>query len=85
MEGLSMTAQDSQLTPDILYPHWQNEYEAALVELDNNLLQERIDAAEAAIYRRLQQLSQDSNHHTERHVINDALASLAGLRLRNRN
>ena len=85
MEGLSMTAQDSQLTPDILYPHWQNEYEAALVELDNNLLQERIDAAEAAIYRRLQQLSQDSNHHTERHVINDALASLAGLRVRNRN
>jgi len=79
-----MTAQDSQATPDI-YPHWQNEYEAALVELDNNVLQERIDAAEAAIDRRLQQLSQDSNHHTERHIINDALASLASLRLRNGN
>jgi len=77
-----MTAQDSQPTPDILYPHWQNEYEAALVELDNKVLQERIDAAEAAIYRRLQQLSQDSNHHTERQVINDALASLASLRNR---
>jgi hypothetical protein len=80
-----MTAQDSQPTPDILYPHWQNEYEAALVELDDEVLQERIDAAEAAIYRRLQQLSQDSNHHTERHVINDALASLASLRLLKRN
>jgi len=77
-----MTAQDSQPTPDILYPHWQNEYEAALVELDDKVLQERIDAAEAAIYRRLQQLSQDSNHHTERQVINDALASLASLRNR---
>jgi hypothetical protein len=76
-----MRAQDSP-TPDILYPHWQNEYEAALVELDNNILRERIDAAEAAIYRRLQQLSQDSNHQTERHVINDALASLASLRNR---
>ena len=77
-----MTARDSQPTPDILYPHWQNEYEAALVELDNNVIQERIDAAEAAIYRRLQELSQDSNHHTERHVINDALTSLASLRNR---
>jgi len=77
-----MTARDSQPTPDILYPHWQNEYEAALVELDNNVIQERIDAAEAAIYRRLQELSQDSDHHTERHVINDALTSLASLRNR---
>jgi len=77
-----MTVQNSQPTPDILYPHWQNEYEAALVELDNKVLQERIDAAEAAIYRLLQQLSQDSNHHTERQVINDALASLASLRNR---
>ena len=69
-----------QPTPAILYPYWQNEYEAALLELDNKVLQELIDAAEAAIHRRLQQLSQDSNHHTERHVINDALASLANLR-----
>ena len=32
--------------------------------------------AEAAIFKRLQQLSNSDNHHTERQVIEDALASL---------
>jgi len=66
--------------PEILYPHWQHEYEAALIEPNSEILQERIEDAEAAIQRRLQQLSQDSNHHTERQVINDALTSLRQLR-----
>ena len=69
-----------QQVPEILYPHWQNEYEAALVEPNSEILQELIEDAEAAIQRRLQQLSHDSNHHTERQVINDALTSLRQLR-----
>ena len=69
-----------QHVPDTLYPHWQHEYEAALIEPDNKILQARIEAAEAAIETRLQQLAQDSNHHTERHVISDALRSLRHLR-----
>jgi hypothetical protein len=37
-------------------------------------------AAETAIHNRLQQISQDSDHHDERHVIEDALASLSVLK-----
>jgi hypothetical protein len=75
MGGIYMGA-EGQTIPDILYPHWQNEYEAALMEPNG----ERIEAAEAAILRRLQELAHDSNHHTERQVISDALASLRQLR-----
>jgi hypothetical protein len=70
---------------EILYPHWQNEYEAALLELDGETLKDRIKAAEAAIERRLQQLAQDSNHHTERRVIHDALISLHLLKIFSRS
>jgi len=64
------------LSSEILYPHWQNEYAAALLELDRETLKERITAAEDAIERRIQQLSRDSDHHAERRVIHDALVSL---------
>jgi hypothetical protein len=79
MGEIYMGAED-QMIPDILYPHWQREYQAALIEPDSEILQERIDVAEAAIERRLQELAHDSNHHTERHVISDALRSLRHLR-----
>ena len=63
-------------SPEILYPHWQNEYVAALLEFDNEAVKERIKTAEAAIEKRLEELAQDSDHHTERRVIHDALVSL---------
>jgi hypothetical protein len=66
--------------PEILYPDWQNEYQAALIELDPAKLGKRIEAAEAAIHRRLQQLSQNYDHHAERQVIEDALRSLRFLK-----
>ena len=67
-------------SPEILYPHWQNEYVAALLEFDNEAAKERIKTAEAAIEKRLEELAHDSDHHTERHVINDALVSLQSLK-----
>ena len=70
-----MAIQDS-LSSEVLYPHWQNEYAAALLEHDLEALKERIDAAEEAIERRLRQLAHDSDHHAERRVIHDALISL---------
>jgi hypothetical protein len=73
--GGLMAIQDS-LSPQSIYPHWQDEYAAALVDIGCEGLKERIDAAEEAIERRLQQLAHDSNHHTERRVIHDALISL---------
>ena len=66
---------------DILYPHWQNEYEAALAEVDSETLKKRIKAAEAAIQRRLLELAHDSDHHTERSVIREALISLNFLKI----
>ncbi len=68
-------------SPKIFYPHWQNEYQAALVELDPEKLSERVAAAETSIiYKRLQQISQNSDHHIERLVIEDALAGLRVLK-----
>jgi hypothetical protein len=67
---------DDSPSPEILYPHWQNEYQAALLADDHEMLAERIEEAETAIYKRLQELSQNSDHHTERQVIEAALQSL---------
>ena len=67
-------------SPKILFPHWQNEYAAALLEPDREQLSERVAAAETAIYKRLQQISQDPNHQAERRVIDSALADLRVLK-----
>ena len=66
--------------PEILYPRWQREYQAAMFEFDSKKIAGRVTAAETAIYARLREISQDSDHHTERHVIEDALASLRVLK-----
>jgi hypothetical protein len=65
-------ATDDSLS-EILYPQWQNEYAAALLETDPQRLSERVEAAETGIYKQLQQLSQNSDHHTEKNVIEDSL------------
>jgi hypothetical protein len=62
--------------PEILYSRWQHKYQAAMIELDCKKIAGRVTAAETAICIRLQEISQDSDHHTERHAIKDALASL---------
>jgi hypothetical protein len=74
-----MATEDSP-SPHILYPQWQNEYQSALVELDREKLSQLVEAAEAAIFERLQQISQNSDYHTERQVIEDALAALRVLK-----
>ena len=67
----------------ILYPQWQNEYAAALVELDREKLPERVAASEAAIFNRLQTISQSSDHRAEHQAIDDALAALRVLKREN--
>ena len=57
-------------------PEWQRLYRDALVELDMNILHERLAAAEAAILLRLQALSQTRVCLSERYAIEDALANL---------
>jgi hypothetical protein len=63
-------------SPKILYPGWQREYFAALLELDPKTLFERVTAAETSIFNRLQAISHDSDSRAERQAIADALAGL---------
>jgi len=75
-----MATEDS-LSPSItLYPDWQNDYAAALVELDCKKLPERVGAAETAIFNRLQTISQSSDHRAEHQAIEDSLAALRVLK-----
>ena len=65
-------------TPKMLYPEWQNEYQAALLQLDRKKLLERVTAAETAIFNRIQGIS--PTHAAERQAIEDALANLRVIR-----
>ena len=67
-------------SPEILYPEWQPEHQAALLELDTEKLRERVAAAETAIFNRLQAISHSSDVHAERQAIEAALASLRVLK-----
>jgi hypothetical protein len=72
-------AESSSPSPKLLYP-WQHDYQAALLELDPEKLPQRVEAAETAIFKRLQTISQASDSKTERQAIEDALASLRVLK-----
>jgi hypothetical protein len=78
-----MATEDSLSPNIILYPDWQNEYAAALVELDREKLSGRVEAAETAIFNRLQAISQSSDHRAEHQAIEDALAALRVLKREN--
>jgi hypothetical protein len=58
------------------YPDWQSPVQGALLELDRDKLKARVAEAEAAIFNRLQAISQDTDHTAERQAIEDALANL---------
>jgi hypothetical protein len=58
------------------HPEWQRPVHEALVELDMEKLKVRVAAAEAAIFQRLQALSQIPDHSNERQALSDAVASL---------
>jgi hypothetical protein len=73
-------ADSNSISPKILYPEWQHEYQAALLELDCEKLLARVTAAETAIFNRMQAMSQNSDHSAERQAIEDALASLRALK-----
>ena len=60
----------------LVYPDWQSEYEAALLELDPCHLPERIHTARMAILNRLQVLSASSENISEKQAIEQALAGL---------
>jgi hypothetical protein len=50
----------------IKYPDWQKPLQEALVEVEKDKLKSRVDAAETAIFNRLQVISRSSDHAAER-------------------
>lgn len=70
----------SSPSPKILFPEWQPEYQAALLELDPKQLMDRVKAAETAIFNRLQVISGTNDSSAERQAIEDALAGLRVLK-----
>jgi hypothetical protein len=70
-------------SPEILYPEWQREYRAALMELDPKKMLERVTAAETTIFKRLQTISRSADNHAERQAIEDALTGLRTLKKEN--
>jgi hypothetical protein len=61
---------------NIQYPLWQSPLLTALMETDREKAQARIAEARAAIYGRLQVITQGANHHAEHEALRDALAIL---------
>ena len=71
-----MTEQNLSTSHSIKYPHWQREFEAALGEGDRQSLRQRVDAAEAALFLRLQALAVSAEGDAERQAISDARETL---------
>ena len=71
-----MSDHDPSTSENNKYPHWQREFEAALVEADLQKLRQRVDAAEAALFQRSQALAEDPQRHAERQAISDAIQTL---------
>ena len=69
-------AGDDSPPSSVRYPEWQNEYQAALLELDRQKLAQRVTAAEEAIYKRLQVIAESGDHEAERQAIEDALEAI---------
>jgi hypothetical protein len=65
---------------EFLYPEWQIPYQEALLEADKRTLEKKIHFAEWKIFRRLQTICADSDHHQERAAIEDALNNLLALK-----
>ncbi len=62
------------------HTQWKELCQAALVELDLEKLKERVAAAEAAVFARLQELAQSSDGREERQALMDVSSSLRFLK-----
>jgi len=65
---------------ELRYAEWQTSYREALLEVNKEKLEAKIQLAEWKIFQRLQTISADSDHHGERSAIADALNALRVLK-----
>lgn len=61
------------------YPAWQVPLQELILEFDAGKLLERIQALEALITQRMQQLGSESDSHAERVALNDARSILRAI------
>lgn len=73
-----MTEQNTS-SSHIKYPHWQREFEAALRQGDPQSLRQRVDAAEIALFQRLQALAAGAQGDAERQAIAEAIETLRAI------
>ena len=64
------------------FPEWEPQYKAALLELDQAKLLERVAAAEAAIRQRMRVIFGRMEGDTERQAIGKALLALGVLKVK---
>ena len=62
------------------YPGWQKLCQEALIEIGKDRLKERVAAAEAAVFRRLQELADSTDGQAERQALLDVTRSLRFLK-----
>jgi hypothetical protein len=74
-----VTDENTSASHTIKYPHWQRAFEAALREGDPQSLRQRVDAAEAALFVRLQALAESTGGDEEREAISDAIRTLRAI------
>jgi hypothetical protein len=65
---------------DLIYPEWQAEFQAAIIETDPHALRIRIVAAEALMRKRLREIAEGPHHNLERLAIADAFIALRVLK-----
>jgi hypothetical protein len=65
---------------ELKYPTWQASLREALLEFEPDRLSNKIQKIEAVVFKRLQELSSDSDHHAERQAIADAFSTLRVLK-----
>ena len=74
-----VTDENTSTSHTMKYPHWQREFKAALREGDPQSLRQRVDAAEAALFVRLQALAESAEGDEERRAIADAIGTLRAI------
>ncbi len=61
---------------DLRYPEWQEPFRQALLEVNRERLNERLNSMETAIVRRMDAISDNPAHRDECQAIRDALSTI---------
>jgi hypothetical protein len=76
-----MIDRDTSTSQKIKFPHWQREFEAALLESNPQKLRQLVQAAEAAIFVRSQALAESADRRAEQQAISDAIRTLRAIQV----